>query len=337
MASISQSSSNSSDHVVVTGAAGFIGSHMVDRLLATGHRVTGIDNLVRGTRENLEQAGRSPGFTLIEANLHDPGQCRQAFASAHAEQPVSMVWHLAANSDIEAGVSDPEVDLRDTFLTTFQVLGAMRRLGIPALAFASTSAVYGDLDEDLTEDSGPLFPISNYWAMKLACEGAISAARESYLQQAWIFRFPNVVGGRGTHGVIFDLLRRLSTPGCRELEVKGDGSQQKPYLHVSELLDAMLYIIGRTGSTRLNYYNISGNDEGTTVRFIAETIVSAAAPGTPIRYTGGKKGWVGDVPRFRYSTAKLASLGWKPRLSSDDAVRRAVAEMCAQIRSHEVA
>jgi UDP-glucose 4-epimerase len=318
------------EHVIVTGAAGFIGSHLVDRLLAAGNAVTGIDNFVRGTREHLTRACRNPAFTLIEAHLHDSEECRQAFSAAHSTHPVSMVWHMAANSDIQAGVSDPAVDLRDTFLTTFAVLSAMRALDIPALAFASTSAVYGDRQEELLEDSGPFFPISNYGAMKLACEGLISAALESHLREGWIFRFPNVVGGRGTHGVIFDLLHKLRSAGSGALEVMGDGSQQKPYLHVSELLDAMFFIVEHARD-RLNYFNIAGQGEETTVRFIAEAVVAAAAPGTPVRYTGGKKGWVGDVPKFRYSTAKLAALGWSPRLSSDDAVRKAVAELCAEI------
>ena len=319
-----------SNHVLVTGAAGFIGSQLVERLLAAGHHVTGIDNFVRGTRQNLEGSLSNPAFALLEADLADAAESRKAYASAHQRQPVAMVWHMAANSDIGAGVADPNVDLRDTFLTTFHSLSAMRELRIPTLAFASTSAVYGDRAEALVEDSGPLFPISNYGAMKLASEGLISAALESYLERAWIFRFPNVIGGRATHGVIFDLIGKLLRSPGRDLEVLGDGNQQKPYLHVSELLDAMFFIV-QHARERLNYYNVAGEDRGATVRYIAETVVEIAAPGTPIRYTGGKKGWVGDVPQFRYSTAKLAALGWQPRLSSPEAVRRAVAEVHAQL------
>ena len=166
--------------------------------------------------------------------------------------------------------------------------------------------------------------------MKLASEGLISAALESYLHRAWIFRFPNVIGGRATHGVIFDFLRKLAEAGGQELEVLGNGAQQKPYLHVAELLDAMFFIIERAPD-RLSYYNISGEDEGATVRFIAETVVEIVAAGASIRYTGGEKGWVGDVPRFRYSTRKLADLGWRPTLSSCDAVRKAVREIHAQL------
>jgi UDP-glucose 4-epimerase len=317
-------------HVLITGAAGFIGSYLADRLLTAGCRVTGVDNFVRGTRENLAQASLASGFTLLEADLSDPSQARSTFAAAHQRSPVTMVWHMAANSDIAAGVADPNVDHRDTFLTTFHTLTAMRELRIPCIAFASSSAIYGDSPDALNEDRGPLFPISNYGAMKLASEGLISAALESYLEQAWIFRFPNVIGGRATHGVIFDLMRKIIDAPDRDLEVLGDGNQQKPYLHVSELVDAMLFIVEHARD-RLNYFNIAGDDQGATVRYIAEQVIAVAAPGKPIRYTGGSKGWVGDVPRFQYSTTKLAELGWKPTLSSHEAVRRAVADIHGQL------
>jgi UDP-glucose 4-epimerase len=208
----------------------------------------------------------------------------------------------------------------------------MRQTGIPSIAFASTSAIYGDSGKTLTEDSGPLFPISNYGAMKLASEGLLSAALESHLERVWIFRFPNVIGGRATHGVIYDLLGKLLRARAEPLEVLGDGTQQKPYLHVSDLLNAMLLIVEQAPA-KLNYYNISGTDDGATVRYIAETVVETAAPGTPLRYTGGKRGWVGDVPWFRYSTEKLSALGWKPQLSSREAVRKAVCEVWAELSS----
>ena len=323
-------SSSLNRHMLITGAAGFIGSHLVDRLLAAGCSVTGVDNFVRGTRENLAHAFTSSGFAFVEADLSDPAQSLAAFAAAHKRSPITMVWHMAANSDIGAGVADPKVDHRDTFLTTFHTLLAIRELRIPAIAFASSSAIYGSLQETLTEDCGPVFPISNYGAMKLASEGLISAALESYLDQGWIFRFPNVIGGRATHGVIFDLMRKILEAPGRELEVLGDGNQRKPYLHVSDLIDAMLFIVEHAVD-RLNYFNIAADDEGAVVRYIAEQVIEAAAPGKPICYTGGRKGWIGDVPQYRYSTAKLTNLGWRPTLSSCEAVRRAVADIHAQL------
>ena len=233
-----------------------------------------------------------------------------------------MVWHLAANSDIPAGVSDPEVDLRDTFMTTYCSLLAMKKLGLRKIAFASTSAIYGAIESELHEDIGPLFPISNYGAMKLASEAAISAALESYLERAWIYRFPNVIGAFATHGVIYDFARKLRQ-NPNQLHVLGDGNQQKSYLLMDDLIDAMVFIRDNT-LDKLSCYNIGPQDDGVTVRFIAEETVRVASPGAQIHYGSGKNGWVGDVPKFTYSTGKLTALGWRPSKSSADAIRAAV-------------
>jgi UDP-glucose 4-epimerase len=164
--------------------------------------------------------------------------------------------------------------------------------------------------------------------MKLASEAIISAAQESFLQRAWIFRFPNVVGSRSTHGVIHDFVQKLKqTPA--ELEVLGDGSQAKPYFHVNDLIDAMLFITDHAAEP-LNYFNIGTADSVTTVRYIAKAVVDRMAPGAKISYTGGSKGWPGDVPRFNYSIEKLAALGWVPKLTSDEAVDRAVEEVVGE-------
>jgi UDP-glucose 4-epimerase len=292
-----------------------------------GHGVVGVDNLSRGSQANLANALPHPNFVFVQADLTD----LKAYNGLAARHAFTMVWHMVANSDIGAGVADANVDFRDTFLTTFHTLEVMRAFRIPRLAFASTSAVYGVHDTVLREDTGPLFPISNYGAMKLASEALISAAVESYLERAWIFRFPNVIGPRATHGIIFDLLTKLSK-NPPDLEVLGDGSQQKPYLHVSELVDAMLFITDAAAEP-LNWFNIGPPDEGTTVRQIAETVRRVAAPHLPIRYTGGSRGWVGDVPRFRYSIEKLAQLGWKPASTSAQAVERSVLEIYTEFQT----
>jgi UDP-glucose 4-epimerase len=309
---------------LVTGSAGFIGSHLVDRLLASGSRVIGIDNMVLGTRANLARALDSPHFVFKEADLNDYKACLE-FLKAQADSgPIETVWHMAANSDIQAGGLNPDVDLQRTFLTTYQTLKMMQELGIPQMAFASTSAIYGECEGALREDSGPLFPISTYGAMKLASEGIISAALERFLKRAWIFRFPNVVGPRATHGAIYDFLKKLQR-NPNELEVLGDGTQEKPYLHVSELIDAMIFLFEKTRE-RLNYFNIAPAGNATTVRYIAEAVVGAAAPKARIRYTGGAKGWIGDVTKFSYSIEKLKAAGWSPRMTSNQAVDLAIKE-----------
>src|ERR1041384_1344669 len=167
---------------LVTGAAGFIGSHLVDRLLARGETVAGIDNLKLGRRENLSAALAHPRFKFFQADVNDLEACRRIVAEQTPTGAFDTAWHLAANSDIRAGVTDPDVDLRDTFLTTHNLLKLMREFGIPRLPFASTSAVYGEVPGRVLEGAGPLFPISNYGAMKLASEGCVSAALESFLE-----------------------------------------------------------------------------------------------------------------------------------------------------------
>jgi UDP-glucose 4-epimerase len=310
-------------NILVTGAAGFIGSHLVDALLARGHRVVGVDNLSLGTRANLRGVLENPSFKLVECDISeekfvetfDPG-CK-----------IDWVWHMAANSDIPAGVHDANVDFKDTFLTTFRVLAWMRKNSVPRLAFASTSAVYGLRDEPITEDSGPMLPISNYGAMKLASEACISAAAEAWLGRADIFRFPNVIGSRATHGALFDFVRRLRQNPA-QLEVLGDGTQQKPYLHVANLVEAMLFIADHA-KEKVNYFNV-GPEDNVSVRAMAEEVVSQAAPGAEIIYGTDSRGWVGDVPKFRYSTAKLRDLGWGAQMTSPEAVKLAVSEIVAE-------
>ncbi len=312
--------------MVVTGAAGFIGSHLVDRLLGQGHRVIGIDNLSRGTRENLAQALAHTDFQFIEADIAEPAA---AIAALAGQGPADTIWHLAANSDIAAGVADTRIDLRDTFLTTYGAVEIAKAVDAKRLAFASTSAVYGVYPEPFVETHGPLLPISNYGAMKLAGEALVSAAVESHLGQAWIFRFPNVVGDRATHGVINDLFLKLKRDPV-ELEVLGDGKQQKPYLHVSDLIEAMLFIVERGGADPRQVYNIGPEDDGFSVAGIAEGVIAASKTGARIRYTGGDRGWVGDVPKVAYSVEKLGELGWRATMSSADAVARATREIAVE-------
>jgi UDP-glucose 4-epimerase len=315
--------------ILITGVAGFVGCNLAERLIARGHTVFGVDNFCRGESRNLEKIRNHSSFGFSKVDMSDMAAYRGVFEEFHASDPIVEVWHMAANSDIPAGVHDARVDLRDTFMTTFNTLELMRAAKVRVMAFASSSAIYGDLGtRPLVEDIGPLLPISNYGAMKLASEAAISAATESYLDRAFIFRFPNVIGTPATHGVMLDFVRKLrSTPD--HLEVLGNGTQQKGYLHVEELIDAMLTIRDKAPE-KLALYNIGAGDDGVTVKFIAEEIVRACSPGAKISYGEGNKGWIGDVPRFVYSIDKLKGLGWRPTLGSVEAVRKAVRQIVAQ-------
>jgi UDP-glucose 4-epimerase len=315
-------------HHFVTGVAGFIGSQLADSLLEAGEFVSGADDFSLGRPQHLERARRSDRFLFFERDLSGVEQTSDCLKSASLwKDTPDIIWHLAANSDIPAGVEDTSLDFRRTLQTTFAVIEAARSAGVRKIAFASTSAVYGEHDEVLSEDSGPLLPISNYGATKLASEALLSAAAETILDNIWIFRFPNVVGLRATHGAIYDFIGRLAHKP-NSLMVLGNGSQTKPYLHVSELIDAMKYIV-RHSHARRNVFNIGADGMGTNVAFIAKQVIARVRPGTPIAYTGGSRGWVGDVPRFRYCTERLVQLGWKPRLSSDEAVVRAIDEIAA--------
>lgn len=315
---------------LVTGGAGFVGVNLIPRLLERGHDVLVVDNLIRGRRAFIEPFMASGHVRFAEADCSDPAALGRAIGES-GSAGVTDVWHLAANSDIPAGVADPYVDQRHTFMTTFSTLVVMRELGIPRMHFASSSAIYGDFqDQRIAEDTAPYRPISNYGAMKLASEAQISAACESFLERANVFRFPNVVGVPATHGVMLDFIRKLAATPDR-LDVLGNGTQQKAYLHVGDLVSAMLHIADH-GPERLNILNIGPADDGVTVRFIAETVRDVVQPSASIAYGDGDRGWVGDVPRFRYSVERLAQLGWRPSRDSAQAVLEAVREIAAQER-----
>jgi UDP-glucose 4-epimerase len=304
-------------HVVITGGAGFIGSHLADTLLDAGNHVTAVDNLSLGRRENLAHLAGDPRFEL---RVFDAANT-QTLRALLAEKRCQCVFHLAANSDIARSHDDPNVDFHNTLATTYSVLEAMRTTGVREIVFASTSAVYGDTNVELDEDFGPLLPVSHYGAAKLAGEAFISSFAANYGMRAWIARFPNVVGERATHGVIYDFIERLKQDPSR-LRVLGDGRQAKPYLYVKDLVEALVYI-WRNATAPVNLFNI-GVTTRTNVERIAETIVEMMRITPRIEYTGGSRGWVGDVPQVRYRLDKLHALGWHARRDSDEAVRTAV-------------
>lgn len=311
---------------LITGGAGFIAVNLARRLIEAGDAVVAVDDLSRGKLQLLEEFQGNQRFYFRQLDCSD----HVALSGLLKEIPckVDHVWHMAANSDIPAGIADPAIDLERTFLTTFGVIQAMRICGVKNLHFASSSAIYGDLGENLIhEDIGPLQPISNYGAMKLASEAQIRAAVEAFLPRASVFRFPNVIGVPATHGVILDFVRKLkSTPN--RLEVLGNGTQQKSYLHVDDLIDAMLHISKLPG--RYVVFNIGPQDEGITVAEIAEAVRDRISRRAAIVFGEGSRGWIGDVPKFRYSTQRLSSTGWLPRRNSAQAIRQAVDEIAKQ-------
>jgi len=303
----------------ITGGAGFIGSHLVDRLTNRG-AVTVYDNLSTGKKEFIQQHLGSGNFHFIEADLLDLDALNKAIANH------DVVFHLAANPDVRAGLTNTRLDLEQGTLTTYNLLEAMRLNEIGKIVFASSSTVYGEAGiKPVSEDYGPLLPISLYGAGKLACEGLISAFCHLFDMQAWIFRFANVVGARASHGVIFDFINKLKQ-NPEELEILGDGTQEKPYLYIDDCIDGILFGFEHS-QERVNVLNL-GSDSSTNVAAIANMLVEAMGlSNVKFSYTGGNRGWRGDIPQVRFDITKIRNLGWKPRYSSDEAVRRAMRDI----------
>jgi UDP-glucose 4-epimerase len=304
-------------NILITGGAGFIGSHLCDALIAEGNRITVVDNLVLGKKENIAHLRSNENFKFIELDILDYPGMSDVFKDGNFE----MVYHLAANSDIQKGGKDPLVDYQLTFNTTFAILQLMKEYGVKKLFFASTSAIYGETSDCLTENYGPLRPVSNYGAGKLASEAFISAFSSTYSIQTWITRFPNVVGERFTHGVIYDFVKKLRN-NPNELEVLGNGEQCKPYVYVKDLVDGIQFVISHTNE-RFNVYNLGSNTR-TKVKEIAQMVIEEMELNASIRYTGGDRGWVGDVPEFKYDLTKVNNLGWYAKHNSNESVRIAI-------------
>lgn len=304
-------------NILITGGAGFIGSHLCDALIERGHNLTVVDNLVLGRKENISHLLSLQNFNFIKEDILNMQSMKDIFSNGAFD----MVYHLAANSDIQKGGMDPIVDYNLTFNTTFHILQLMKEYGVRKLFFASTSAIFGETYDVLNEDYGPLKPVSNYGAGKLASEAFISAFSSTYKIQTWITRFPNVVGERFTHGVIYDFIRKLQNNPF-ELEVLGNGEQCKPYVYVKDLIDGILYVIDHSKED-YNVYML-GSDTRTKVKEIAAMVIEEMGMDATISYTGGDRGWIGDVPEFRYDLTKVNELGWKAAHDSNASVRLAI-------------
>lgn len=304
--------------VLVAGGAGFIGSHLIDALLAEGNDVVCVDNFFIGTKENIAHLKDNAHFKFYEQDLTDLDKVLEIFK----KEQVEYVFHLAANSDIQASAQSPMIEYKNTYSTTFILLECMRQCGVKKLFFASTSAVYGEqMGAEVSEEAVALKPISYYGGAKLGSEGIISSFAYMNDMSVLVFRFPNVIGPRLTHGVIYDFVKRLKDDPSH-LKILGDGRQSKPYIYVLDLVDAIMHF--KDAPKGVTLYNV-GVETQTSVTRIAEIVCEKMGlSGIPFEYTGGRGGWKGDVPVFAYNLEKIHATGWTAHMTSDEAVSKTV-------------
>lgn len=310
---------------LVTGGAGFIGSHLCESLLAAGNQVWCVDNLHLGREAHIVHLRSDRAFTFETLDLRDEAGLDALFARARFD----FVYHLAANSDIVAGSRDRRVDLELGLGAFMPVLECTARHGVRSILLASSSAVFGEREGALEEDRGPMHPISFYGAAKLSCEAWLSAYAHHVGLRALVLRLPNVVGPRATHGVLLDFITRLRADRSK-LVALGNGEQRKPYLHVTDLMTAIECTTSRAWEG-LEVYHVAGKGD-TSVRTIAAIVLEEAGfPSTPVEFAEEARGWTGDVPKYAYDTGRIEALGWKCRYHSTAAVRQAVREMLAAL------
>jgi UDP-glucose 4-epimerase len=307
------------EKVFVTGAAGFIGSSLVDRLLAAGKTVVGWDNFCTGQRKFLDIALKNKNFNVIEGDNLDLDELTRAMTGC------DFVFHLAANADVRFGLQHPSKDLQQNTTATFHVLEAMRAVGIKRIAFSSTGSVYGEAEIIPTPEDAP-FPIqtSLYATSKLAGEGMIESYCEGYGFEGYIFRFVSILGERYTHGHIFDFYKQL-LDHPNHLKVLGDGLQRKSYLYVQDCVSAMLQVINlgtaQIAKHRVEIYNL-GTDEYVQVNDSIKFICTTLGLKPKLEYTGGNKGWIGDNPFIFLDTKKIQGTGWKTSLTIEQGIKR---------------
>lgn len=302
--------------VLVTGGAGFIGSHLVDSLLSKGNEVVCVDNLLLGNKENIEEANKNKMFEFHEFDLLDKYKLNSLFEINNFDR----VYHLAANSDIQEGIKSTNRDLELTFLSTFNVLESMRNNDVNEFFFTSSPAIFGRHKVSLSENL-EMNPESLYGASKLASEAYVKTFSSLYGIKSWILRLSNTVGERSTHGILYDFLHKL-TKSDTELVVLGDGSQLKPYMYVHELIECIFYVTENSNDL-INIFNV-GPKDGVRVSRIAELSIEGFGSNQKIRYTGGETGWKGDIPFYSHDSKKLRDLGWEVKLTSEEAVIKAI-------------
>ena len=309
---------------LVTGGAGFIGSHLVDALVTRGNKVRVLDNFSSGRESFLSHHDGSGEVEIYKGDLLDTE------AVLSAMDGIETVHHLAANPDIRLGTEVTDTDLKQGTIATYNVLEAMRVSGVKRISFSSTSAIYGEATEMPTSETyGPTLPISLYGASKLACEALITAWIGTFGAQGFIHRFANIVGPRGTHGVIFDFIHKLKNDPTR-LEVLGNGKQEKSYMSAQDCVRSMLHVL-ENNDEQMNLYNL-GTGDTCSVSRIAEIVVEESGlDGVKLEFTGGSRGWAGDVPKTYLDVKKLLGTGFEPSTMSEQSIRDTARALIGEI------
>jgi UDP-glucose 4-epimerase len=310
--------------IFITGVAGMIGSNLLKTYIKKDLIIIGIDNLILGKKKFLSPFIKKKNFFFINNNLNKPLKSKKIIALINKNY-LAEVWLLAANSDIQKGTNDPNVDLQNTFLTTFFTLNFLKKFlkKDTKILFSSSSAIYGNIISRINEENTAIKPISNYGAMKLASEGYLSSFSKANNASIFIFRFPNVIGNNLTHGLLFDMKKKILSKN-KNIMVLGNGEQQKPYSHVSEIISCMIFIKKKRYINKINYFNIGTDDVGMKVKNIVELLKKALNSKKKTVYQKNITGWVGDVSKYRYSTKKINRLGFYFKLSSKEAVNLAI-------------
>lgn len=302
---------------LVTGGAGFLGSHLVERLLSVGYEVIVTDNLSTGNLSNLSKCSEDKKFRFYKNDLKNYDDVKEIL------NDIEIIFHLAADPEVRKGFTEPEISYKENIRNTFHLLEAIRKSNVSTIYFTSTSTIYGEPTIMPTpENYGPLLPISHYGASKLACEALISSYCNNYGIRGQLFRLANIIGSRSNHGIIWDFINKLQVDK-NNLEILGDGTQSKSYLHVNDCIDCFLFCLSKFNS-KIEAINVGNNDKIDVVSIAKIVCDKMKLDNVKFVTTGGVdsgRGWIGDVKQMHLDISKLKEVGWAPKLSSYEAVQ----------------